>query len=32
MVPEKGSHFDPVLLDLFIKFNDEFRQLYDSLK
>jgi HD-GYP domain-containing protein (c-di-GMP phosphodiesterase class II) len=32
MVSGRGSHFDPVLIDLFSQANEEFQLLYDSLK
>lgn len=32
MIFSKGSHFDPVLIELFFQANEEFRLLYDSLK
>lgn len=32
MLSGRGSHFDPVLIDLFSEANEEFRLLYNSLK
>jgi putative two-component system response regulator len=28
----RGSHFDPVLVDVFIEYNEEFRSMYESIK
>lgn len=28
----KGSHFDPVLVDIFVQYQEEFRCLYESIK
>lgn len=28
----RGSHFDPVLVDIFIDYNEEFRLMYESIK
>jgi ribosomal protein L4 len=27
----KGSHFDPVLVDLFVRYQEEFKSLYESI-
>lgn len=32
IISNRGSHFDPVLVDVFLKFHEEFRLMYESIK
>jgi response regulator RpfG family c-di-GMP phosphodiesterase len=32
IISDKGSHFDPVLVDIFVQHQEEFRSLYESIK
>ena len=31
IVEGRGQHFDPVLVDIFIEYNQEFKEIFDSL-